>query len=958
VTLTDLGVLSSSGSLTNAGSIAGSVTLTGTGGLSNAGSISNGVTLAGTSGLSNSGTITKTTAAAVYGNAGSNVTIVNTGRLYSQSNYGIYLQGTGRVTNGTGATIFGVYSGVKFGGTGTIGNDGTIVATGGTGPRYSGIYFGGNGTVTNTSTGRISGPNTGIYVSGVGQISNAGTIVGQGYYGVRMGGGTVTNSGSASVIQGHRYGIVSRTGPVTLNNDGTVSGGYFGLYSAGGIVTNSASGTISGGIYGVHIVSAGGTVINSGTILGTSGTGVVSSYGTLTNAAGGYIKGGTYGIVVDHGVVTNAGTILDNLSAGASLGTDAVLNNGTGGTIGGVVGVIFTGSGASLVNAGTITGTAGVAVQFDTAVNTLTLDTGSVLNGAIEGTSGDSQIVLAGTGTLANTIDFTAGGGALTVANTADWTASGTWTIASVTNSGTLQPGTPGNPLKLKGNFTQSSTGTLRVLLDDTSGTGSELIVTGQASLAGAVAVVPTGTFLSAKTYTIVSATDGVTGTFSTASAGSVLLTPTLSYDADDAYVTLVQGSVASPPTSPPGSPPSISETANQHAVAVAFDAGLAENPTGFASAIRGLDQYRTATEITSALTRLSGESHASLATTALQTGTAFTTQFSNQATLARLGDTGTVSGQSAMAAGGRQELARLDGGTDDQATNDVGAMVANIDMPWGVWGSGYGQVGQISGDGNSHRLDETIAGGAVGADYKLTPALRVGAGLGYGGTTFSLDDGGGRAEVDHTQFALYAGYTRGAAYLDGTMGVGYGDGTTRRNVALPGRPGVASGHVTDTEFTGSIEAGYGLPLGTAARLTPFVGLLLGAVDQDGFTETGAGALDLHVAKQSQSSVKSNVGARISTGLALGSALVTTDLSLAWAHEFAPVGRGTVAAFTGAPGQSFQVTGARLPGDSAKIGFGLATAVFANTSLYVHYDGDLASGATSNAITAGFRWSW
>jgi len=352
---------------------------------------------------------------------------------------------------------------------------------------------------------------------------------------------------------------------------------------------------------------------------------------------------------------------------------------------------------------------------------------------------------------------------------------------------------------------------------------------------------------------------------------------------------------------------------------------------------------------VTSSLTRLSGESHASLATTALQTGASFTGQFSSQAVLARLGASDTASGQTAMEAGGRQELARLDGGTDD--------LVANIDKPWGVWTSGYGQVGQLSGDGNTHRLDETIAGGSVGADYKLTPALRVGAGLGYGGTTFSLDDGGGRAQVDHTQFALYADYTQGPAYLDGTMGVAYGDGTTRRNVSLPGLAGQAAAHVTDTQVMGSLEAGYGLALGPVTA-TPYAGLALGSVDQDAFTETGAGVLDLHVAKQSQSSAKSSLGARVSTDLALGDALVTTDVSVAWAHEFAPTGRGASAAFVGAPTAGFQVAGAKVPGDSALIGFGLATAVFANTSLYAHYDGDLAKGADSNAITVGFRFAW
>ena len=371
-------------------------------------------------------------------------------------------------------------------------------------------------------------------------------------------------------------------------------------------------------------------------------------------------------------------------------------------------------------------------------------------------------------------------------------------------------------------------------------------------------------------------------------------------------------------------------------------------NPSGFARALRGLDQLDAAT-LTSSLDRLSGESHAGLATTALQTATAFVGQFSQQAVLARLGDLGTPSGQATMAAGGRQQLASLTGGSDDP--------VANIDRPWGVWTSGYGQVGQLDGDGNSHRLNETIGGGAVGADYKLTPALRVGAALGYGGTSFSLDDGGGRAEVDHTQFALYADFAAGPAYLDGTVGFAYGDGATRRNVSLPGALAQATGHVTDAQMMGSVEAGYGLALGQST-VTPFAGLTLGTVDQNGFTETGAGALDLHVAKQSQSSVKSTLGLRLTADMALGALIVTTDASVGWAHEFAPTGRGTDAAFVGAPAAGFQASGAKVPGNAALLGIGIATAVFSDTSIYLHYDGNLASGANTNAITAGFRWNW
>jgi len=236
-------------------------------------------------------------------------------------------------------------------------------------------------------------------------------------------------------------------------------------------------------------------------------------------------------------------------------------------------------------------------------------------------------------------------------------------------------------------------------------------------------------------------------------------------------------------------------------------------------------------------------------------------------------------------------------------------------------------------------------------------PNLRVGVGIGYGGTTFSLDNGNGRGQVDHTQFALYGDYTMGAVYVDAMVGYAYGDGTTSRNVSLPGSPATAYAHTTDNQVLGSVEAGYALPL-DGISLTPFVGLSFGSVDQNGFVENGAGPLNLRVRDQSASSVRSTVGARVTADVPVAGLLVTTDLSAGWAHEYAPTNRSTVAAFAGAPTASFQVAGAKVPGDSAQVGFGLATAVFANTSIYAHYDGDVATGASSNAITAGIRITW
>jgi outer membrane autotransporter protein len=121
---------------------------------------------------------------------------------------------------------------------------------------------------------------------------------------------------------------------------------------------------------------------------------------------------------------------------------------------------------------------------------------------------------------------------------------------------------------------------------------------------------------------------------------------------------------------------------------------------------------------VRASLDRLSGENHASLPTIALLAGEQFINQFQQQSMLARLGDSATAAGRDAAAAAGRQQLASLSGAPSLDPW-------ANLSLPWGIWAAGYGQTGHLDGDGNTHGLSESATGAAVGADYKVNPALR-----------------------------------------------------------------------------------------------------------------------------------------------------------------------------------------------------------------------------------------
>ena len=123
-------------------------------------------------------------------------------------------------------------------------------------------------------------------------------------------------------------------------------------------------------------------------------------------------------------------------------------------------------------------------------------------------------------------------------------------------------------------------------------------------------------------------------------------------------------------------------------------------------------------------------------------------------------------------------------------------------------------------------------------------------------------------------------------------------------------------------------------------------------MDQSSFTETGGGALNLAVTPRTTSTVQSQLGARFNMMLPFA---ITSDFKLAWGHEFENTGRLAVQSFAGIAGTSFTVAGASVPGDSAILGLGFTAPITPGGYLYLRYDGDIASQAESNAVTAGLR---
>jgi collagen type I/II/III/V/XI/XXIV/XXVII alpha len=389
-------------------------------------------------------------------------TLTNAGSIIGTGRDGVALSAGGTVTNSGGIT--GAIAGIlALAGTTTVTNSGSIAGG------YAGIDLLGGGSVNNQSGGRISGGfgvsmGNGPAGDASGTVTNAGVITAGTYQGVSLNeGGAVINSGS---IYGASAGVAAFYGAAYVTNTGSIGGGFIGVdLGAGGSITNAAGATIAGG-YGIVLengpqsghAASPFTLTNAGQITGSGRFGVdLLTNGSFANQAGGTISGGQYGVYIGSvtGMIGNYGVI----SAHTGIYGRAVVANGQR----------YTGQ-LTIINAGTITGTGGVAVSMFSSHDLLIDRPGAVFNGGVIAGGGMLELAAGGTGTIGTLASALPGFSTITADAGANWSIAGTISATgTLVDLGTLTVQN-GATLNDKGIITGqgSTTGTVDILRNAT----------------------------------------------------------------------------------------------------------------------------------------------------------------------------------------------------------------------------------------------------------------------------------------------------------------------------------------------------------------------------------------------------------------------------------------------------------------------------------------------------------
>lgn len=391
-----------------------------------------------------------------------------------------------------------------------------------------------------------------VFDGGILQVSSAGTIASD--FTISGNGGTIDGNGLASTFDG----VMSGSGSLTFTNSGSGGGvtltnthSYTGatiidaradlLLSGNGSIASSSgvanNGTldISGTASGASIATLSGTgTILLGTRTLTITDGVSDYSGTISGSGGVTVAGGTQGLSG-----TNSYTGTTTVLPGATL----VVSHGLGGGNLALIGDAVTPATLSVTDSIILANPISVAGDpvFNVAPGTTTTVTAPITDGVLPG-----DVVVAGGGTLSlRAINTYTGPTHITQGSTLALAANGALagSPAVANDSGTFDIVRRRGDVSLAGSYSQGSASTLAMRFAPSG--NQRLLIAGTASLAGDLALTAAPGNYRAGRYTLITASDGVTGTFSDLATdldSQTSLSYALSYDANDVFLTLFPG--------------------------------------------------------------------------------------------------------------------------------------------------------------------------------------------------------------------------------------------------------------------------------------------------------------------------------------------------------------------------------------------------------------------------------
>ena len=215
------------------------------------------------------------------------------------------------------------------------------------------------------------------------------------------------------------------------------------------------------------------------------------------------------------------------------------------------------------------------------------------------------------------------------------------------------------------------------------------------------------------------------------------------------------------------------------------------------------------------------------------------------------------------------------------------------------------------------------------------------------------------RTSSSMRHFAGYGRYTHG-----GSRFALLGGGSGLKNETLRSVMDGISSSMAQASYDGSTmfsraEYGYTFSLGKTVSVEPQAGFQYARVTIDGFTEEGAGVLNLVTPERNLKSQRSTLGGRaIKTFERASAADTRIELRAAWAHEFSPLGSVRIRFLGDDAGNNFDLASPARIENSAIVGATFAGELFKRVRFLTSVDGNVGSAVKLWTASVGIRAVW
>ncbi|MGH8240758.1 MAG: autotransporter outer membrane beta-barrel domain-containing protein, partial [Steroidobacteraceae bacterium] len=223
----------------------------------------------------------------------------------------------------------------------------------------------------------------------------------------------------------------------------------------------------------------------------------------------------------------------------------------------------------------------------------------------------------------------------------------------------------------------------------------------------------------------------------------------------------------------------------------------------------------------------------------------------------------------------------------DGNAADEPGGLLSD---KWGLWARGNFSFGEKDANGTSPAFDADQWAFVGGLDYRLSDQAVIGGALSYGSSSveFAADDGA--LDTDSISLSLYgSAYAAKNFYFDGIVNFSNSSFDAARNITYVDGIGLvtadASGDTDGTTLSGGLSAGYDFLAG-GLTISPNLGFFYIDTTIDGFTESGAGGLNLIYDEQKFKSLTGNAGLRLTYAWNLSWGVLLPQLRVDYVREF------------------------------------------------------------------------